>query len=80
MAIASLAWTFKAWYGLLVPDARTSREVIRMEYRTFLHQFIALPCQIIKSARRIVARVLGYTQYLKCFFETYDVIRRLGVT
>ena len=80
MVIASLAWTFKAWYGLLVPDARTSREVVRMEYRKFLHHFIALSCQIIKSARRIVVRVLGYTQYLECFFETYDVIRRLGVT
>ena len=80
MVIASLAWTFKAWYGLLVPDARTSHEVVRMEYKKFLYHFIALPCQIIKSARRIVARVFGYTQYLKCFFETYDVIRRLGVT
>jgi hypothetical protein len=80
MVIVSLAWTFKAWYGLLVPDARTSREVIRMEYRKFLHHFIALACQIVKSARRIVVRVLGYTQYLDSFFETYDVIRRLGVT
>ena len=80
MAIAALAWTFKAWYGLLVPDARAGREVVRMEYRTFLHHFIALPCQIVNSARRIVVRVLGYTRYLECFFATYDVIRRLGVT
>jgi hypothetical protein len=80
MVIAALAWTFKAWYGLLIPDAAASRAVVRMEYRTFLQQFIALPCQIIKSARRIIVRVLGYTQYLQCFFETYDVIRGLGVT
>lgn len=80
MVIASLAWTFKAWFGLLVPDARTSHEVVRMEYKKFLHHFIALPCQIVKSARRIVVRVLGYTQYLESFFATYDAIRRLGVT
>jgi hypothetical protein len=80
MVTASLAWTFKAWYGLLIPEARTSREVIRMEYRKFFHHFVALACQIVKSARRIVVRVLGYTQYLDSFFETYDVIRRLGVT
>lgn len=80
MVIASLAWTFKAWYGLLVSDARISHEVVRMEYRKFFHHFIALACQIVKSARRIVVRVLGYTQYLESFFQTYDVIRRLGVT
>jgi hypothetical protein len=28
MVIAALAWTFKAWYGLLVPDPRVGREVI----------------------------------------------------
>jgi len=80
MVIASLAWTFKAWYGLLVPDAKTSHAVVRMEYKKFLHHFIALPCQIIKGARRIVIRVLGYTSYLESFFETFDVIRRLRPT
>jgi len=80
MVVASLAWTFKAWYGLLVPDAKTSRAVVRMEYKKFLHHFIALPCQVIKAARRIVVRVLGYTRYLESFFETFDVIRRLCPT
>jgi hypothetical protein len=80
MVIAALAWTFKAWYGLLIPDEKISHEVIRMEYKKFLHNFIALPCQIVKSARRIVVRVIGYTQYLASFFATYDVIRRLRET
>jgi len=80
MVVASLAWTFKAWYGLLVPDKKTSHAVVRMEYKKFLHHFIALPCQIIKGARRVVIRVLGYTQHLASFFETFDVIRRLRPT
>lgn len=80
MVIAALAWTFKAWYGLLVPDPRVGREVIGMEYRTFLNHFVALPCQIVHGARRIVVRVLSYTRYLDSFFATFDAIRRLGVT
>jgi hypothetical protein len=76
MVIASPAWTFKAWFGLLVPDAKTSHQVVRMEYKKFLHHFIDLPCQILHSARRIIVRVLGYTHDLERFFETYDLIRR----
>jgi len=80
MVIASLAWTLKAWYGMLIPDAKASHEVVRMEYKKFLHHFIALPCQIIRGARRVVIRVIGYTRYLEIFFETFDVIRRLRKT
>ena len=80
MVIASLGWTLKAWYGMLIPDAKASHEVVRMEYKKFLHHFIALPCQIIRGARRIVIRVIGYTRYLEIFFETFEVIRRLRVT
>ena len=29
MVIAALAWTLKAWYGLLVPEETESRRVVR---------------------------------------------------
>lgn len=51
-----------------------------MEYKKFLHNFIAIPCQIIKRSRRIVIRIIGYTRCLDTFFETFDVIRRLRPT
>jgi len=76
MVIASLAWTFKSWYGLAIPDPIVGREVVRMEYKKFLHNCIALPWQILRSARRLIVRVLGYTRYLETFFETFDAIRR----
>ena len=80
MVIASLAWTFKAWYGLLTPDETVGREILRMEYKKFLHNFIAIPCQIIHGARGLVIRVIGYTRRLEPFFETWDAIRRLRPT
>jgi len=80
MVIATLAWTLKAWYGLLVPDETESRQVVRMEFKKFLHNFMLIPCQIVKKARRLVHRIVSYNHWLVTFFQTYDVIRWLRFT
>ena len=80
MVIASLAWNFKAWYGLMVPQEKVGHEVIRMEFKKFFQNFIQIPCQIVKQSRRLVYRVLGYNEYTETFFRTFDVIRRLRFT
>lgn len=77
MVIASLAWNFKAWYGMIIPQKNVGQEVIRMEFKKFFQNFIQLPCQIVKTSRRLVCRVLGYNHYTETFFRTFDVIRRL---
>jgi hypothetical protein len=77
LVIATLAWSLKAWYGQLIPDQKESRKVLRMEFKKFLHGFVMLPCQILKSGRRIVYRILCYRESLTTFFKTYDVIRCL---
>ncbi len=75
MVIASLAWSMKAWYGLLTPDKVLSRQIIRMEFKRFLNSFIKIPCIIIKTGRRIVYRCVGYNDYLKEFFKTFEAIK-----
>ena len=72
MVMAALAWNLKAWYGLLVPDRERGLELVRMEFRRFLHAIVLLPCQIIRTGRRIVYRVLGYNGWLKDFFATFQ--------
>jgi hypothetical protein len=62
MVIASLAWTFKAWFGLMTPDRESRGEVIRMEFRKFLQTVIRVPCQVVRGARRIRLRILAYTE------------------
>jgi hypothetical protein len=57
LVIATLAWSLKAWCGQLIPDRKKSRQAIRMEYKKFLHSFVMLPCQLLKSGRRIVYRI-----------------------
>ena len=80
MVIAALAWSLKAWYGLLVPDKTESRRVVRMEFKGFLQNVIMIPCQIVKQSRGIVCRILSYNSWLVPFFETYTAIRGLRFT
>jgi hypothetical protein len=36
-----------------------------------------IPCQILKTGRRLVFRVLTYTKHLRTFFETFEVLKRV---
>ncbi len=72
MVMASLAWSLKAWWGLMLPvtpgrnaDAhrREKHDVTRMEFKRFVSGLIRLPCQIIRSGRRLVYRLLSYNPW-----------------
>jgi hypothetical protein len=80
MVIASLAWNLKAWLGLLTPKASLRHQILRMEFKRFIHTFILIPCLIIKTGRRIVYRLLGYNGQLKDFLKTNETLRLLRLT
>jgi hypothetical protein len=83
MVMASLAWTLKAWFALLLPEkgrwAAKHREqkqsVLRMEFKGFVNAFLRLPCQIVRTGRRIVYRLLSWNPWLEVFFRGVDVLR-----
>jgi len=77
MVIAALAWNLKSWYGLMAPDQSVGQAIARMEFKGFLHRFILIPCQILKTGRRLVFRVLTYTRHLAAFFQTFDALKRV---
>jgi len=69
MVMASLAWSLKAWWGLCLPPARggagkirqrQKREVVRMEFKRFVAGVIRLPCQVVRTGRRVVYRLMSY--------------------
>src|SRR5260370_40476751 len=72
MVIASWAWNLKAWYGLLTPDQTKGAEIVRMEFKRFLLSFVQLPCQIVKSGRRVVYRILADRADLMFFLRTFE--------
>ena len=80
MVMASLAWTLKAWFALLVRRREKRRELLGMEFRRFLNAVVRFPCQIVGGGRRIVYRILGYNEWTGVFLRTFDVIRALRFT
>jgi hypothetical protein len=77
MVMASLAWSLKAWFALLVRSRQHRDELLRMEFRRFLNGLVRIPVQIITTGRRIIYRVLGYNQWVYTFLKTFDRIRQL---
>jgi len=72
MVMASLAWTLKAWWGLMLPEAKgrgrevreqQKRDVVRMEFKRFVNAVVRLPCQILRSGRRLIYRMLSYSPW-----------------
>jgi hypothetical protein len=72
MVMATLAWNLKSWYGLLMPNRERGLELVRMEFRGFLHAIMFIPCQVVRTARRIIYRLLGYNRWLEDFFATFE--------
>jgi hypothetical protein len=82
MVIASLAWTLKAWFALMLPVTPRWREkheaerkwVLRMEFRTFLQQLVMVPAQILRTGHRIVFRLLAWRPRLSILFRLLDAV------
>ena len=77
MVAAALAWNLKSWFGLLMKDEERGEEIVRMEFRGFLHALILLPAQIIRSGRRIIYRLLGYNSWAKDLFAIWERLRAI---
>ncbi len=77
MVMAALAWNLKSWYGLLMPKRERGLEVVKMEFRRFLNAIMLIPCQIVRTARRVIYRVLGYNSWLVDFFATWERLQKL---
>ena len=84
MVMTSLAWNLKAWWALMLPEKpgrwqakhrAEKRRVLRMEFRTFVHAFVTIPCQIVRTGRRLVYRVLSYHPQLPLLFRLTDALR-----
>jgi hypothetical protein len=77
MVMAALAWNLKSWYGLIMPNRERGLELMKAEFRRFLHTIMLIPCQIVRTARRVIYRVLSYNSWLADFFATWERLQRL---
>lgn len=82
MVIASLAWSMKAWFALLLPVSPRWRahheadrnRVLRMDFRTFLVRLILVPAQVLHTGRRLVFRVLAWRPDLPILLRLLDAL------
>jgi hypothetical protein len=78
MVMTALAWNLKAWWALSLPappgrwqerHREQKQWVLNLEFRTFLNAFVLLPCQIVKTGRQLIYRLLGWNPHLAIFFR-----------
>jgi len=83
MVMAALAWTLKAWFALRLPEtgrwaaryAAEKRAVLRMEFKAFLHAFMLIPVQVVRTSRRLVFRLLAWNPWQAVFLRGVDQLR-----
>src|SRR6185437_9911257 len=80
MVMASLAWSLKAWGALVLPEQgrwaekyrAEKRSLLRMEFSTFCVAMIQVPCQIVRTSRRIVYRLLAWNPWQGVFLRLVE--------
>jgi hypothetical protein len=84
MVMTALAWTLKAWWALALPELpgrwrdrhrAEKRSVLRLEFKAFVNAFVRIPCQVARTARKTVLRVLGWNPDLMTFFRLLSRLR-----
>ena len=84
MVMTSLAWNLKAWWALRLPELagrwcekhRTEKyTVLRMEFKTFVNAFMRMPCQIVRTGRKIIYRLLSWNPWQSVFFRLVHALR-----
>lgn len=84
MVMTALGWNLKAWWALSLPEQpgrwhdehqTEKRWVLRLEFKAFVNAFVRLPCQIIRTGRKLVYRLLGWNPHQAIFFRLVDALQ-----
>jgi hypothetical protein len=84
MVMTALAWNLKAWWAMTLPDPpgrwqQRHREqkqwALKLEFKSFLNAFVLLPCQIIKTGRKLIYRLLSWNPHLNIFFRLINRLK-----
>jgi hypothetical protein len=84
MVMTALAWNLKAWWGLTLPESpgrwqaqhrQEKRWVLGLEFKTFVNAFVRLPCQVLRTGRRLVYRLLSWNPHQRIFWRLVSVLR-----
>lgn len=84
MVMTSLAWNLKAWWALSLPEPagrwraryhEQKRWLLAVEFKTFVTALVRLPCQLVRTSRKLVYRLLSWNKHQGLLFRLLDVLR-----
>jgi len=83
MVMASLAWTLKAWFALLLPERGRWKDryqeekasVLSMEFKRFVNVFVCVPALLVRTGRRLLFRLLSWNPWQSVFLRAVDALR-----
>jgi hypothetical protein len=84
MVMTALAWNLKAWWALTLPERpgrwqerhrAEKRWALRLEFKTFVAAFVRLPCQVIRTGRKLVYRLLAWNPQQRIFWRLVTALR-----
>jgi Transposase DDE domain group 1 len=84
MVMTALAWNLKAWFALWPTEGpgrhierhqQEKQTILGMEFKTFINAFLRLPCQIVRTGRRLIYRLLSWNPWQRAFFRTFAQLR-----
>jgi hypothetical protein len=83
MVMTALAWNLKAWWGLTLPEEpgrwqakhqEEKRWLLALEFKKFVNAFVRIPCQIVRTGRRLVYRLLAWNPQQPIFWRVVHVL------
>jgi hypothetical protein len=84
MVMTALAWNLKAWWALILPTTpgrwqkrhqEQKQWVLGLEFKTFVQAFVRLPCQIVRTGRKLVYRLLSWNPHQQIFWRLVTALR-----
>jgi hypothetical protein len=84
MVMTALGWNLKAWWALMLPVApgrwqkdhqEDKQWVLGLEFKTFVQAFVRLPCQIARTGRKLVYRLLSWNPHQRIFWRLVTALR-----
>jgi len=84
LVMTALAWNLKAWWALALPTPpgrwqekyrEEQQWVLGLEFKAFVKAFVRLPCQVLRTGRKLVYRWLGWNPQLSIFVRLVGALR-----
>jgi hypothetical protein len=82
MVMSSLAWSMKAWSGLLLSEdgrwteqhKEDKKRILTMNFRNFVEDMMRVTVQVVTSGRRIIMRLTGWNPMQRIFLRFVDLL------